>query len=87
MHASCRREEDVSWPKRLSTIATHVFTRACGDKVDLIARVWFLWIGSSWRVDLDQQAAMLEHGREALAIGPRQTLERLSYRSADTRVI
>ena len=68
MNASSGGEENVRWSKRLSTITADVFTSARGDEVDLIARVWLLWICSARRIDLDQQTSVLEHSGEALTL-------------------
>ena len=67
MHAAGGSEEYVSWPKRLSPFAADKFAGTRGDKVNLIPRMWLLWIDPARGIDFNQQTAMLENSCEALA--------------------
>ena len=87
MHAAGCGEKNVSWSKRLSTLAADEFACAGGNKIDLVARVWLLWIDAARSIDFDEQTAVLENSREALTFRARQTLERLSHSCSDTRIV
>ena len=80
-------EENVGWSKRLSMFTANVFTRAGGNKINFVARVWFLWIDAAGRIDLHQQTAVLKNSREALALWSGQMLKRLGYSRGDTGII
>src|SRR6185436_14052702 len=80
-------EEYVGWSKHLPRFAADKFARSCRNKIDLIARVWLLWIDAARSIDFNQQTAMLENSRETLAFGTGQTFERFSHSCRDTRVV
>ena len=62
------REEYVSWSKSLARFTANEFARACCNKVDLITRVWLLWIDTARSIDFNQQTPMLENSRETLTL-------------------
>lgn len=87
MHAAGGGEENVGWSDSLSLVAADVFTGARGNKVDLIARVWLLRIDAARRVNLDQQAAVLEDSCEPLAFRTRQSFESFGHGCGDAWVV
>lgn len=87
MHGAGGGEKYISWSKRLPALTADEFARSSSNKIDLIARVWLLWIDTTRRVNLDEQTAMLENSREALSFGSGQAFERLSHSCSDTGIV
>jgi hypothetical protein len=86
MFDACGGEQNVGWTKLLSMFTADILTCAGRYKINFVARVWFLWIDTARRIDLNQQTPVLKNGCEALAIWSGQTLERFGYSRGDTRV-
>jgi len=78
MFDSGRGKQYICWSKTPFRIATNKIATTGGDKIDLVARVRFLRIDSTWRVNLDQERAMLKNSGEPLSFWTWQERKSLS---------
>src|SRR4026207_1820134 len=79
MRHSSRREEQISRPKSLPAFAANIFTAAAGNEINLIARVWLLWIVVPGRIDFHGQTSVLKDGGESFTVRSGEFRECVSY--------
>src|SRR5918912_611041 len=69
---ACGSEQQVAGAERLAALSDDEIPAALYNDVHFIARVRLLRVRAARRVDLHEQTAMLEDGREPLSLRPRQ---------------
>ena len=77
MGFACGRKEKVAGTELYALAFDYVFTSAPHHDVCFVSRVRRLRVRAARRVDFDQEAAVLEHGRESLASRPWQATQPL----------
>src|SRR5712691_2300455 len=73
-------EQNVVWGEGSSRSAADKLSAALRDDVNLVERMWSLWIAGARRVELHDQRAMFEQQNRLLALWAGQTFERFAQR-------